>query len=98
MVVVKVQGDCPSQPSQGQLLADAGGQVIAVDGVVGGVENELVLLCKNSECLVQVSLALFSDSKGNKHIFSYPLLHVLAPQLREAKGLCLSGIRVVRMC
>lgn len=52
VVIVEVQGDRPSQPGQGQLLADAGGQVVAVDGVVGGVENELVLLCKNSECLV----------------------------------------------
>lgn len=52
MVVVKVQGDRPLQPGQGQLLADARGKVVAVDGVAGGVENELVLLCKNRERLI----------------------------------------------
>jgi len=52
VVVVEVQGDRPSQPGQGQLLADAGGEVVAVDGVGGGIENELVLLCRNRERLV----------------------------------------------
>lgn len=52
VLVVEVQGDSSSQPSQGQLLADTRGEVVAVDGVASGVENELILLCKNRERLV----------------------------------------------
>lgn len=47
VLVVKIQGHSPPEPGQGQLLADPRGQVVAVDGVAGGVENELVLLCNN---------------------------------------------------
>lgn len=56
VLVVKIQGHSPPEPGQGQLLADPRGQVVAVDGVAGGVENELVLLCNNS--------ALFSGRFG----------------------------------
>lgn len=45
MLIVKVERDCPAQPGQRQLLAEPRGEVVAVDGVAGGVQDELVLLC-----------------------------------------------------
>lgn len=45
MLIVKVERDRPAQPGQRQLLAEPRGEVIAVDGVAGGIEDEFVLLC-----------------------------------------------------
>lgn len=45
MLIVEVEGDRPAQPSQRQLLAEPRGEVVAVDGVAGGIQDEFVLLC-----------------------------------------------------
>lgn len=79
VLVVKIQGHSPPEPGQGQLLADPRGEVVAVDGVAGGVENELVLLCNNS-ALFSGRFRLFrgqKKKKENSRCFS-PL--VLAPR------------------
>lgn len=73
VLVVKIQGHSPPEPGQGQLLADPRGQVVAVDGVAGGIENELVLLCNNS-ALFSGRFRLLEEKEENVRCFSAPVL------------------------
>lgn len=47
--VVEVQGDGGPQAGEWQLLGGARGQVVAVDGLPRGKQDELVLLCTDTE-------------------------------------------------
>lgn len=49
VLIVKVQGDRGPQPSERQLLRGSRGQVIAVDGLAHGVQDEFVLLCTDAD-------------------------------------------------
>ena len=48
-VIVEVQGHRWPQPGEGQLLGGPRGQVVAMDGLAHGVQDELILLCTDTQ-------------------------------------------------
>lgn len=107
MLIVKVERDCPAQPGQRQLLAEPRGEVVAVDGVAGGVQDELVLLCGDRVRYWVVGVGFFlvilwflGCSRGEEEsgdFFRRPDHVFQQSSGREAKALCLNGIRLIRI-
>lgn len=45
MLIVEVEGHRSPQPGERQLLGGSRGQVVTVDGLACGIQDELILLC-----------------------------------------------------